>query len=178
MKTEALLEHICDTVKEWQLKIGYSPEHMKLYYPDTSLRLLLELGDADLDTGLREFVKAVKDRLGDVAISSDEKKERYCIDIPPEGVTYIAREVPDSEFLKEFLKVTTTPGSTMEDVGRCFEKFGAYTAENHGEDGLGQVFSFVDQTIDKYVYCVELDGFGMTYHRFDRRDYSALKEHA
>ena len=45
MNTAALERHIIDTVKEWQMKIGYRSEEMKLYYPDVSLAGLLELAE-------------------------------------------------------------------------------------------------------------------------------------
>ena len=43
MNCEPLKKHIIDTVKEWQMKIGYRAESMKLYYPAASLAKLLEL---------------------------------------------------------------------------------------------------------------------------------------
>ena len=36
MNCEPLKKHIIDTVKEWQMKIGYRAESMKLYYPAAS----------------------------------------------------------------------------------------------------------------------------------------------
>ena len=36
------------------------------------------------------------------------------------------------------------------------------------------VCAFVNDTIDKYVYCVEWDEFGTTYHRFTKKDYENL----
>ena len=38
MHTEQLERHIIDTIKEWQMKIGYKEENMRLYYPDVSNR--------------------------------------------------------------------------------------------------------------------------------------------
>ena len=43
MNGEPLKKHIIDTVKEWQMKICYRPESMKLYYPAVSLAELLGL---------------------------------------------------------------------------------------------------------------------------------------
>ena len=61
MNCEPLKKHIIDTVKEWQMKIGYRAESMKLYYPAASLAELLELPeDADkdqLNTALLIFAK-------------------------------------------------------------------------------------------------------------------------
>mgnify|MGYP000125695534 CR=1 FL=1 len=64
MNTAALERHIIDTVKEWQMKIGYRSEEMKLYYPDVSLAGLLELAEgwteASLKEALQEFSKETK----------------------------------------------------------------------------------------------------------------------
>lgn len=183
MKTEALQKHIYDTVKEWQMKIGYREENMKLYYPDVSLKGLLGLDrDADteqLDEALALFAGAMQPQLGKICISCDEKKERYCLDVPAKGVAYIAKEVPDSVFLKEFLKVITSPGSTLKDVRACFAGYAdrqkiTYCESDRTADGLGHVFYFEGHLEDEYIYCVESDDFGLTYHRFDREDYEKL----
>ena len=91
MNTAALERHIIDTVKEWQMKIGYRSEEMKLYYPDVSLAGLLELADgwteASLKEALQEFSKETKERLGGVRISN--VGERYCVAVPAAGcITY------------------------------------------------------------------------------------------
>ncbi len=193
MKIEALQKHIYDTVKEWQLKIGYREENMKLYYPDVSLKGLLGLeagaDTAQLEESLEQFAQAVQPQLGRIHVSCDEKKERYCLDVPREGVSYIAKEVPDSAFLKRFLKVITSPGSTLKDVEECFactakEQGIDYVGRNQEEEGLGNVFYFAApknqdgqsaaKEMDEYIYCVEADDFGLTYHRFDREDYEKL----
>lgn len=183
MKTEALQKHIYDTVKEWQMKIGYREENMKLYYPDISLKGLLGLDrDADskrLDEALALFAEAMQPQLGKIRVSCDEKKERYCLDVPAEGAAYIAKEVPDSVFLKKFFGVITAPGSTLGDVRACFagyagEQGSSYREFDRTEDGLGHVFYFEGHSEDEYIYCVESDDFGLTYHRFDREDYEKL----
>ena len=53
MNTAALERHIIDTVKEWQMKIGYRSEEMKLYYPDVSLAGLLELAEGWTESSLK-----------------------------------------------------------------------------------------------------------------------------
>ena len=48
MTAKLLEKHITDTIREWQVKIGYEGGTMKLYYPAESLRrsLSLEIGRA------------------------------------------------------------------------------------------------------------------------------------
>lgn len=194
MTAQALEKHIYDTVKEWQMKIGYRKESMKLYYPAASLISLLGLengtGTENLEDALEEFCHKMESVLGKICVSSDEKKERYCLDIPVQGVTYIAENIPDSVFLKKFLQVITAHGSTLEDVKTCFEQF----AQEHGilccqndktKEGMGHIFYFEydggpegagygSEEKDEYVYCVEADDFGLTYHRFDKTDYKKM----
>ena len=39
---------------------------------------------------------------------------------------------------------------------------------------LGLVFYYTSEEADPYVYCMEQDDFGITYHRFSRPDYNKL----
>ena len=181
MRTEALEKHIFDTIKEWQMKIGYREENMKLYYPDISLMELLELEPEatkeELDKALADFCKTEEKKLGKIEISNI--KDRYCVNVPIKGCSYIAKNIPDFGFLKGFLSVITNPGNTLEHVRKCFDLYarenGAqYVELDRRKEGLGHVFFFDREEIDGYVYCIEADEFGLTYHRFTKLDYEKL----
>ena len=93
MTAKLLEKHITDTIREWQVKIGYEGGTMKLYYPAESLRRSLSLDETeDLDAALAAFCKEVQPRLGTLAISA--VKDRYCMEIPEEGCSYIERKIP------------------------------------------------------------------------------------
>ena len=164
---------------------------MKLYYPDVSLAGLLELADgwteASLKEALQEFSKETKERLGGVQISN--VKDRYCVAVPAAGCTYIHENEPDSAFLRSFLDVITGLEPSMEAVEQCFADAAAagkeiYVREDRETEGLGIVFYFCTSDdakrtsdgskIDAYVYCVEEDDFGITYHRFSWSDFQKL----
>lgn len=191
MNTTALERHITDTVKEWQMKIGYRSEEMKLYYPDVSLAGLLELPEgwteASLKAALQEFSMETAPRLGGVQISN--VKDRYCLAVPAEGCTYIHKNEPDSAFLRKFLDVITGLEPSMQAVEQCFADAAAagkehYRKEDREAEGLGVVFYFCagqdgaqtseHSAVDSYVYCVEEDDFGITYHRFSWPDFQKL----
>ena len=101
--------------------------------------------------------------------------------IPDEGCKYVAEKVATPAFLMSFLQVITTPGKNMADVANCFEKYAAicgtevvrevFEEEDHGES---YAFYMKDASVESYVYCVEKDEFGLTYHRFTRADYEKL----
>lgn len=215
MTTEFLRQHIFDTIKEWQMKIGSRDESIRLYYPAVSLMNLLRLGDAvgdggaedgrnvlpensgdapsedgagdkkpegeaglgELDGALQIFAQDVEPLLGKIRFS--RQGERYCIEVPVKGCAYIADAVPEPEFLKRFLSVITAKDSTLEQIRTCFRDFAGmhglgYTEEDKEGEGVGHVFYFSSAVLEPYIYCVEEDEFGLTYHRFTREDYEDI----
>lgn len=176
MRTDILEKHIVDTVKEWQMKIGYQEGGMKLYYPATSLQEAMEEGET-LQEALQAFASEVQPRLGKIEIS--HSGDRYCLVIPEQGCRYIAEKISEPEFLGRLLRVITAGNGTMEQIRRCFREFAAEKGtvsieKNETEHELGRVFYFEDEKADEYVYCVEENEFGLTYHRFSRADYEIL----
>lgn len=199
MTTEFLQQHIFDTIKEWQMKIGSRDESIRLYYPAVSLMNLLRLGDeagdgrtedraeekkpegeaglGELDGALLVFAQDVEPLLGKIQFS--RQGERYCIEVPEKGCAYIADSVPEPEFLKRFLSVITAKDSTLEQIRACFRDFAGmyelgYTEKDKEGEGVGHVFYFSSAVPEPYIYCVEEDEFGLTYHRFTREDYEDL----
>lgn len=190
MTTEFLRQHIFDTIKEWQMKIGSREESIRLYYPAVSLMNLLRLEDeagdkkpegeagfGGLDGALLIFAQDAEPVLGKIRFS--RQGERYCIEVPEKGCAYIADAVPEPEFLKRFLSVITAKDSTLEQIRACFRDFAGihelgYTEEDKEGEGVGHVFYFSSAVPEPYIYCVEEDEFGLTYHRFTREDYEDL----
>lgn len=182
-----LKTHIMDTIKEWQIKIGYREGNMKLYYPGESLASLLGILDetgrcdiTDFEAALKVFCKKCEPELGQITVSGDW--ERYCLTIPAKGCAYVAEQVAEPEFLKSFLAVITTLGNSMEQIRQCFADYakGKNTVWNedraeHEHSHGGVAFYFEDTTVDEYVYWVEENEFGLTYHRFTREEYQKIK---
>ncbi len=196
-----LKKHIIDTIKEWQLKIGYLEGNMKLYYPGESLAMMLGVCREELLNALSEFCEEVEPVLGRIRISGSY--ERFCLDIPQRGCAYVAEKVEEPRFLKLFLSKVTTYGNTMEQIRGCFADYATENGttyveedmeekdieekdieEKHGIDGeeegakhahTGHAFYFMDENVEEYVYWVEENGFGLTYHRFTHAEYENLK---
>ena len=193
-----LKKHIFDTIKEWQLKIGYREGNMKLYYPGESLAPLLginaECGKERallVESALSAFCSEMERQIGRIKVSGTY--ERYCLDIPAKGCAYVAGKVAEPEFLKLFLGELTKPGSSMEQIRVCFEDYanrkgtvyveevieseGGHMPEHteeHKHSGVAFYFDAAD--VEEYVYWVEQNEFGLTYHRFTREEYRKLKE--
>lgn len=168
-----LERNICDTIKEWELKIGYCRQDMELYYPESSLIELTGVEKGELKEVLECFCKSVKKRLGALVIYETREKGRYCIHVPAEGVEYVHNEIKGSPFLPCFLKIIKAHSATLTDaetIFRSFDKNIIIEKKNEFE----WAFRFSDANIDPYVYFVEQDEFGLQYHRFTKASYEAL----
>lgn len=172
MNFSRLEQHIIDTVEEQQLKLGYLPETVRLYYPLSSLNCFLEI-DATVEKMqecLQGFCDFVKEKLGEVTYSY--KGERFCIVIPPKGAEYVHKQVQTNGFLAELIACVSTHGSTWEMVLAIFRKHSerVYVQEmNHGE--FHYLVYFEDGTPDNYRYCIADEGHHITYHRYTPEDY-------
>lgn len=186
-----LEKHVIDTIKEWQLKIGYREGDMKLYYPGESLVALLGASKEELDAALTAFCQEMEPTLGKIKISGSF--QRYCLTVPAKGCAYVAGKVPEPEFLKLFLAELTKPGNTVEQIQRCFADYAmehgttyamkaiengtqhdSERLQGHAHDGYA--FWFEAGMVEEYVYWVEQNEFGITYHRFTREEYRKLQE--
>ncbi len=173
-----LKSHIIDTIKEWQLKIGEMDQSIRLYYPKESLCNYLGEDKAmdiiKLSPLVEDYLSSYATYLGKINVSNDG--DRFCLEIPVEGCKYVEENIDVPEFLNDFLTVLKN-----QNMGSIRELFRVYAnkhktsfMEAKEDDGLGTVFYFVDEKVDPYVYCVEQDVFGITYHRFARIDYEEL----
>ena len=89
MNIEKLEKNLRDLILEEQVKLGYRKELLRLYYPLSSLNHLLEVDctEEEMLEKMKEFSEATRAHFGGITASS--QKERFCIQIPPEGVEYV-----------------------------------------------------------------------------------------
>ncbi len=176
-----LKQHVIDTLKEWQMKIGYQEENVKLYYPISSLYDYFNLNkNCDLDnlkTVFSDYIIEKMDFLG--VIRAKWEDTRVCIEVSAKGSRYVYENVQEPYFLKTFLDLLNEKSSSMLDVENMFnsyaEKFNGTCCIKKSKDNNCKIFYFSDNVPEKYVYCIENDEFGITYHRFSKDDY--FREH-
>lgn len=173
-----LEKHVIDTMKEWQIKIGSFDTDIRLYYPKASLCRYLELErdtDSDILNGKVEAYIAEKmPYLGTVCISA--QSDRYCVHISKEGCEYVEKNVPMPEFLTGLLEALKV--QKLEAMTAYFEEYAALhdtllCKETDDEDG-GTILYFADENVEPYVYCIDQNEFGITYHRFTKEEYKEL----
>lgn len=173
----ALEKNITDVLEEQQLKLGYLPETVRLYYPLPSLNRLLE---TRMDTGqmeecLQDFSGEVGSRLGKLAISREG--ERFCIAVPPEGAEYVHERLDTDGFLASLLKALQRHGCTMEEIMQQFFRYSDHVHMEPVSDGeFDYLVYFEDGKPDDYRYCFTKEEDHITYHRFSIADYEEIKE--
>ena len=124
MNRERLIKNMTDQVKEAQLKLGYAPETVRLYYPVASLNEILGTSAQNaqrmLDLLKGEFEE--KTDLGKLKFSSHA--ERIEISIPPEGAKWVHEHVETPAFLKELIELFQTKHAcTLEEICEIFKKY-------------------------------------------------------
>lgn len=171
-----LHEDIIDTIFEFQTKLGASDNPIKLYYPLDSLNRIFgsEMSVDDMAAALLLFSDYCVDTLGKTKISHNV--ERFCINIPSQGIKYARENVDDRGFLKNFLEVIKNRTSTIDDVVSVFKKFSnnIYFEKTYNNDEFDYLIYFADGIPSKMLYCIKNDLGGLSYHRFTKRDFDAF----
>ena len=116
MNIGKLEKNLRDLILEEQIKLGYRKELLRLYYPLSSLNHLLGVNctEAEMLERMKEFSEATQEHFGGITASS--QKERFCIQIPPEGVEYVHEHQEEDDFLVKFIETIARHGCTLKDV--------------------------------------------------------------
>lgn len=180
MRSERLLKNIIDQIKELQIKLGYAQEVVRLYYPVSSLNLLLDV-QAETAEEMKEMLQACEafkaSPLGKLTFSTHEG--RIEAGVPAEGVKYVHDRVETPAFLTELIGFFQGHHSGgIQEVQDIFRKFSEnYVCEKMPEGmDFDYVLYFPEGTVDEYYYCVKEEMGHMIYHRFMKEDYRLLLE--
>jgi hypothetical protein len=182
-----LEKNLMDITAEQQLKLGYRKESVRLYYPKTSLLNLLFGGRSDMGINNKELNEAITGYYNDKAeasplfgLLSSYKDDRFCITIPPNGSEYvhsrlISEDIPEVEFLKEFLECVSRHNISLEDIKEVFAKYSeCVVCEKTDIPDFDYLIYFADGSPDEYMYCVKFEGEHAIYHRFTKADYDGF----
>ena len=177
MNRERLIKNMTDQVKEAQLKLGYAPETVRLYYPVASLNEILGTSaqNAQEMLGLLSGEFETKTDLGELKFSSHA--ERIEISIPPEGAKWVHEHVETPAFLKELIELFQTKHAcTLEEICEIFQKYDPkYICEKMPEGSdFDYAIHFHNAEHDEYYYCIHMEMGHTIYHRFTEADYLAL----
>lgn len=172
MNIEKLEKNLRDLILEEQVKLGYRKELLRLYYPLSSLNHLLETDctEEEMLERMKEFSEATRAHFGGITASS--KQERFCIQIPPEGVEYVHEHQEEDDFLVKFIETIARHGCTLKDVETLFAHYSDQVFEgSYAGDDFDYLFYFRDSKPNDYRYCITFEGCHVIYHRFTPEDY-------
>ena len=175
MNTEKLFFNIVAVIEEGQLKLGYRPETIRLYYPLDSLNLFLgtQLDAQGMMDALGAFAAQHAEQLGEVAVS--RKGKRFCLAVPPEGAAYVNAGTDKNGFLAKFIAMIARHGTKIEEVIALFEANSSCVRVEELHNGeFDYLLRFEDEKPDAFYYCITDEGCHLTYHRFTREDYEAF----
>ncbi|MBQ7944881.1 MAG: DUF3877 family protein [Lachnospiraceae bacterium] len=178
MNTDRLIKNITDQIVEAQLKLGYAKETVRLYFPLSSLNVILgvEILDAkQMLEQLQETEALQTSGLGSLKISA--KGERFEISVPADGVEYVHKSVVVSPFLVDIIALFQSHHHcTIEEICRVFAAHNEnYVCEKMPEGAdFDFAIYFPDKEPDEYYYCIKAEMDHTIYHRFTKEDYQEL----
>ena len=170
-----LKQNLIDTLEEGQLKLGYRPGAVRLYYPLASLCALLgvQTDRAGMCAALAAFAQEHRGFFGELAIS--HQGDRFCLTVPPEGAARVHEQVDEHGFLAAFLQAVSRHGATLSDVLAVFARYSDRVAVRTLRGGeFNYLVYFEDGRPNAYYYCLAEEPCHLTYHRFTKADYEAF----
>ncbi|HEY9575342.1 MAG TPA: DUF3877 family protein [Lachnospiraceae bacterium] len=177
MEIKRFKKNIMEQIKEAQLKLGYSKETMRLYYPLPSLNAILQSDYQKIEDMQLALESAFlqEEELGKVKFAVHKK--RLEVTISPQGVEYVGEHYRASSFLKEMIDLFNEDHHcNLEKIKTLFAKHDKnYICQKmpKGED-FDYVFYFENPEIDDYYYCIKEEMGHTIYHRFSKEDYELL----
>ena len=175
MEYDQLEKNIIDMLEEEQIKLGYIEEAVRLYYPLKSLNRFLgtDVNAEEMTALLETFAEKQKERFGEMQIS--EKKDRFCLLIPPQGAEYVHEHMGDNQFLHALTQAVSVHGTSFEDVFEVFRRFSTQVViEKMNDEDYDYLVYFADGKPDGYYYCLTDEGGHIIYHRYTKDDYKDL----
>lgn len=173
MQYGALEQMLINSIQEVQIKLGYEKELIRFYYPQHALMKILKISQGsaqEIKSAMEGFKESVKERLGDIRITKSQ--ERFCFEIPPEGVEYVYYHKEDNGFLKAFIETVENPHTTLDDILNVFHKFGdgKVICIKSQEEDYDYIIFFEDSSVDNYRYYIKFHENHVIYHRFLSED--------
>lgn len=179
MKTERFLKIMTEQIKEAQLKLGFAREVIRLYFPASSLSLLLQV---KCETG-EELLKLLEEEaafsdtvLGKIRFSLC-KDDRIEVCIGAKGAEYVHSQIADPPFLKGLVQLFgENHHLTIEEISDYFSRFNEQYICEKMEPGtdFDYVLYFPEQKPDEWYYCIRMEMGHTIYHRFMKDDYDQL----
>lgn len=171
MDFSKLERNIISIIKESQIKLGYESIAIGINYIMPSLvHLLGECGEEEVFPLLQEFAKEYEQKFGLIDICKTPNGFR--LNIPAKGADLVHSQTDDDEFLVKFIGAVRRFDCTIDEVIGIFRQYSDDVhIEKINNDEFDFLIYFENGEPDEFLYCIDTDDFGITYHRFTKEDY-------
>lgn len=180
MNIRPLLQDITDQLKEAQIKLGFGPSTVKLYYTTAGLSTLTGVRAADaagVADALTEAAAAEKGPLGSITFRPHE--DRVEVTVPESGVRYVHEHVEASPFLCGLIRLFAGHHhTTMAEVTALFDAQQTPYERRDMPEGaeFDRMLRFPAGDPDGYCYFFKEEMGHLSYHRFRPEDAAHLLE--
>lgn len=176
MNYAKLERNVIEVMEEQQVKLGFDGNAVYLFYPLSSIGLLLDVSadEETLTEALNGFCAHVRDQLGNVEFSM--RDGRVSLIIPPEGCEFVKRGLKEDSFIVRLIRMVAGHHAHMDDVIALFKEYSDHVHVEKTPDGeeFDCLVYFIDGEPDSFYYCLKEDMGHVTYHRFTKADYEAF----
>ena len=180
MNIRPLVQDITDQLKEAQIKLGFGPSTVRIYYTTAALAALTGCGDqqpGDMAAALPALPQAGESSLGALQFAPHE--DRVQVTIPEEGVRYVHENVEATPFLCGLIGLFGGHHhTTMAQVTALFDA--QQTPYTRRDMPAGSEFDcmlcFPGGLPDGYCYFFKEEMGHLSYHRFRPEDAQHLLE--
>jgi len=170
-------ENLIETVKEGQMKLGYSDAAVRLNYRIASLERFLEVNwkdTAEMEADLLKFCSFSEKKLGQIGIQV-QSNGMVCLTVPKEGAAYVHENIPDDPFKMELFSLLKTFGAAKEDFLSLFTKYWDEVECLPGDEiEYDFALHFKGKADDDNYYCIKIDFGRATYHRLSAEDFEKM----
>ena len=166
MNYNRLETSLIDVIKEEQAKLGYMKEKISLYYPLSSLNVIVEFFEGV------ETIKSLKieEKFGEVAVS--HRGDRFCFTVSEKASEYVHNNMKENEFIKALIELVGRHGCTIEEIKELFHSYSDKIITEPMDNEEFDVMIRFDDGSDPYYYCFKDEGCHIIYHRFLPEDYA------
>lgn len=176
MNLSALEKNVIEVMEEQQAKLGFDGNAVYLFYPLSSLSLLLGVCSEEktILEALNAFCANVRDRLGKVEYTLHEDRVSLCI--PKEGGEYVMHGLDENKFIVRLIRLVSLHHARMDDVLALFRQYSDHVHVEKMAEGaeFDCLVYFESGEPDAFYYCLKEDMGHVTYHRFTQDDYQAF----
>ena len=167
MQIQTLLNSLESTIYEGILKLdGCADSSMSIYYDLDLINYLLSTSFSSNEECFHQIASSFKKLGKENQILVTLQNNRFQFTVTKDGISHICKSYENKPFLKELIALTKNRNFTLEQVETLFSTYSSnYIHKTFNHPEFQHIFSFLDTSLDPYIYCFSFDEMGSYFHR-------------